>query len=174
MAVTSSRTLTKTFARSELLKWQILTALRRTVSLREETRIRLNQALDRQWVKAVHIYGITDEGECSGKLILQVDWDEYKLHIYRGKGVITIDGSWTNRTALEVDEAVSIFTEWVEQHRLTTRYAIESVTPEDGTELSRFLGFLPTEEPKWSGDAHGTTLSNRDLSELSIGCFFAD
>ena len=113
MAVTTSRTITRTFARSELIKWQILPALRRTVTLREEIKWRIAQALDRHWIKAVHIYALNADGQCSGELCLEIDWKEYQIQVYRGKGVVTIDENWVERTALEVDEAISVFNEWV-------------------------------------------------------------
>src|SRR5438876_643879 len=98
--------------------------LRRTTNISQETLQTLIIGVDRRWIASFLVYGFDHSNLCRAELTFEIDWDEYQLHMSRGKTTVTIDQRWENDTAIEVDEVIRLFNEFVETCRLRTEWMV--------------------------------------------------
>ena len=169
MAKTHTASSTITFARMALLKMQIRIALRRASEISKESLAAIEKGLDNRWISEVHIYGLNRSGLCRAQLSLEIDWAEHNLHLSEGRAKVTIDGSWVDNTAVEVDEAVDLFNKYAKQNMLSVKVTISYPSHLDRIYINRQLGFVPAEPIKWAGGVIGNYSKVPELSELKVG-----
>ena len=122
--VTNTRTVTKTFARITLLTMQCRAALRQTTDIDDVALERLMEGVEKQWLRKFSIYALDRERLCRAELTLEIDWDKYNFQISIGKATISIDEKWKDNTAIEVDEAVRAFKNFVREFSLSTKWVV--------------------------------------------------
>lgn len=172
MAYTSTRTATKTFTRIQLIKTQVRIALRRTTDVSSEALKRIyDKGIDNRWIKKITVYGMDSKKYCRAQLTLEIDWEEHNLQLARGKATIAIDGRWQNDTAIELDEVISLFNEYVSEYSLTTQIQFNYVDGLDRDAANQNLGCVSAEPIKWE---RGWSSAIPELPELRVGCYLAD
>ena len=125
MARTFSYTSTKTFARIDLLSTQIRIALRRTTDISPSTLEQIELGVKKQWIQMVNLYRFDNKNLCRAEVILEIDWDEHKLQLSKGKATVLRDvDKWTGDTAIELDEAIMLFNQFVADESLRTKWTV--------------------------------------------------
>jgi hypothetical protein len=126
--------------------------------------------VDEQWIRTVHVYGIDKSNLCHAQLTLEINWREHNLQISMGRVAISIDEKvWVDNTAVEVDEMVRLFNEYVKAKNLRTKWAIVYRPGLDRDRLNRILGFRRAKKVKWAGKAMSSKNLVPDLPELCVG-----
>ena len=173
-------TAAKTFARIALLKIQLRTVLRRTTDISEGTLNRLMSGVDKRLICGFSIYALDGKGLCRAELDLDIDWSEHDVQLAIGKATIAIDETkWQNDTAIEIDEAVNAFKEFVAQERLRTELRTPLI-PEVRNDAERYkqaldeLGLVLADPVKWAGTKAGVELGIDELPELRVGLFLCE
>lgn len=173
MARTQTTSTTRTFARLDLLKIQVMTALRRSgVSESVASKVRLG--LDKRYIAIVDVYGVDSAGMAWCHLRLTIDWRAHKLHIEAGRTTVQIDGRWIDNTAVEIDETLRVFEAYMASRPLTIKLFVEYAEGVDRNRADAELGFVPGTRPNWAGEPVGDSYNVRDLDELSIGIEMVD
>lgn len=173
--MTTTVTGTKTFQRLELIITQYRVALRRLrIPMDDITRI--ERGLRNRWISEIKVYAMDSSKLCRGMLVLAVDWDEYDRQIARGKATVTIDERWTDSLAIELDEALKLFSEFVSTYSLTTIWQLShprSVTsnPAKKQEVMRNLNLVDADTVKWAPKSAGSRSKIPELSEFSVGTY---
>lgn len=174
MASTFTQTATKTFARLALLKAQVRIALRRTTnitpSILEKT---FDQGLEHKWISKITIYAVDSDKCCRAQLILDIDWDEYDFQLAQGKATVAIDQRWQDDTAIELDEIIKLFNEYVAEYSLNTKYQVTRRAGFSKEMVQEALGLCDAEPIKWK-QRNGYSTKIPELSELRIGFYVAD
>jgi hypothetical protein len=161
-----------TFARMGLLKMQIRIALRRTVNITEKSIEAIELGLENKWISQASIYGMDGNNLCRAQLDLAIDWNEYDVHMSKGKATVSIDGSWENNTAVEVDEAAALFNKYVRLNKLSTTWAVFYPPGLNEDEINRRLGFVTIKPIKWAGTGISHQSQIPELPELRVGLRF--
>jgi hypothetical protein len=179
MASTFTQTAAKTFTRIELIKTQVRIALRRTTDISATTlKETFDKGLDNRWISKITIFGMDNKNCCRAQLVLDIDWDEHDLQLAKGKATVAIDGKWKNDTAVELDEIIELFNEYVSHYSLKTMYQTNHPTNNvnadnvkiELSEVMRQLNLVPAEPVQWSH----TQFKVSQLSELRVGCYLAE
>lgn len=179
MTVTQTRTSTKTYTRMALIKEQVRRILRRTTDMSAEAIAKIEKGIDQKYIKKFIVYALNKENLCRGELIFEIDWDEYEIQISRGRTSITIDKRWVDDTAIEVDEVVILFNQFVSTQELTTKsawyYSAEIAgNADEKKRIMAELGHTNFEGVKWSKDKYGVTHQIPELPEVKVGCYLID
>lgn len=180
MANTVTYAKTKTFTRIGAIKRQFRTLLRRATSISLETLEKLEKGLDDPWIAEVSVYGLDKQKLCRAQLILKIDWNEYKLQIDAGRATVAVDEKkWVDETAIEVDECIRLFNDFVEEKSLITEWVVvfaASVRADDTKlkEVRNTLGLQPREPFKWAKKGQGWLDKISELPELRVGCYLVD
>lgn len=179
MTSTYTYSKTRTYARIALLKEQIRRMLRRTTNISQDSLSRLEIGIDKQWISTFLVYAFDNRKLCRAELIFEIDWDEYKLQMSRGKTTVSIDERWIDNTAIEVDEVIILFNDFVRTYSLRTEWMVTYPSWIYKNELKlqevrRSLGLSPAETIKWAGQKHGTSHQIPELPEARVGCYLAD
>ena len=160
-----ARTLTKanTYLRLSLLKLQVRLTLIRVAHLSEEELARtVDQAMDDRTLTKVKIYGMDEQNVCQAGLILTVDWEEHQLQLDNGRKRLSIDSRWRNEMAPEIDEAIRMYSDFVEHEglRIAVHYNIDGDFEKYGLVSAPAISL-----------AEALKLNVPELSELSIAVF---
>jgi hypothetical protein len=179
MTSTRTHTSTKTYTRVALIKEQVRRLLRRTVKLSSEALSKIGMGIDNRWIRKVTIYAMNNENLCRGELIFEIDWEEYDFQVSKGKASVTIDGRWVDDTAIEVDEIINLFNDFVTTYSLLTKcsytYSQEIINDEsEHVRIREILGHVPFEGVKWAKDKHGIVHQIPELPEVTVGCFLVE
>lgn len=170
---------TRTYARLILLKEQVRTMLRRTTSISPEALDRLTLGIERQWISTFYVYAFNNRNLCRAEAIFEIDWNEYELQMSHGKTTVIMDEKWVDNTAIEVDEIVKLFNDFVRTYNLKTEWRVVFApwVYSDGTKLIEVRGTLglgPADQIKWAGKKEGTYHQIPELPEARVGCYLAD
>lgn len=155
MATTVTRTQAITFTRLGIIKIQFRYLLRKTTDISLETLERLEKGLENAWIKQINIYGFDGQKLCRAQLMLQVDWDEYKYQLACGRATVAIDNKWIDNIAIEVDEPIIMFNDFVKEKSLTIKWGVvytKLVYADDAKlkEVRSTLGLEPMGTIKWA------------------------
>lgn len=173
MTQTYTYTVTGTFARAELLKMQFTVALRRTFNASQNEINIIQTGINNRWIRTVKIYGIDVYNLCRAELSLDIDWDEYSHQLQVGRATVTVDARWRDNTAIEVDEAISLFNSTVQGNTLRVVWQVvlaDAVNRDAGIKagVMRALGLVDTTQPTWTGKLTGVPLSVQELPEFKL------
>lgn len=170
----------KTFARVVLLKMQLRAALRRTTNISEERLTSLMKGVSKKMIRNFSIYGFDSTGLCRAELILDIDWGEHDLQVTVGKATVAIDeDKWRDGTAIEVDEAVAAFQDFVEEQNLRTEWR-SRMSREISKDEQKYqaalseLGLTTAEPVKWAGKKQGVQMTIDELPELHVGLYLSE
>jgi len=158
-----------TFARMELLKMQIRIALRRASEISKKNLAAVEKGLDNQWISEVNIYGLDHSGLCRAQLSLEIDWDEHGVQLSEGRARVTIDESWIDNTAVEIDEAVELFNKYVKINNLKVKLRFYYRSYLDVDYINRQLGFVSAEPITWAAPGVSDNREIPELPELKVG-----
>jgi hypothetical protein len=175
MASTSTQTATatKTFTRVRLLKMQVNIALRRTTQISEDIlESTFAKGIERQWINKIMVYGVDSKNYCLAQLTLDVDWDEHNLQINCGKLNVQVSEKWKDSIAIELDEVIKSFNEYVNDHSLTTKVQFSCVNGLDMGMIDRELNACSSQAVEWKTSSWSSSIP--ELSELRVGYYLAD
>jgi hypothetical protein len=172
MATTRTQTATKTYSRIDLLTLQVRVALRRA-GIEPALVEKIRGAVEKHWIARILIYGKDAQGRASCLLLMEIDWPRHTLHAQAGRTTVEIDHRWTGDTAIELDETLSMFEEFIRVKRLRpvleVTYAKSSTATYD--QIQRALGFVDAEPVVWAGYREEVMMKIPELDELSVGFF---
>jgi hypothetical protein len=179
MTGASTFSTTKTYTRIALLKEQVRIMLRRTTNISPEWLRKFEIGIDNHWISTFLVYAFDNRNLCRAELVFEIDWDEYKLQISRGKTTVNIDQRWVDDTAIEVDEVILLFNDFVHTYSLKTEWMVRYPSWIYGdqkklSEVRRALGLTDAEPIKWAGPKQGTSHQIPELREARVGCYLAD
>jgi hypothetical protein len=164
-----------------LLKLQFRSALQRTTSISGDTLSRLEYGIEKQMISKITVYAFDRSNLCRAQLVLEVDWDEYTQQLSQGRALVSIDErKWANNTAMEVNEAANLFSEFVDAYTLRTKWQASHptwVTSNNTTFASvlRDLGLVLAEPVEWAdGTVVGHPLRIPELPEFRVGLYMVD
>lgn len=142
---------TRTFSRIDLLTTQVKIVLRRTTTARPDVLTKIEEGVRKCYIKAVSVVAIDHQGLCRAQLELEIDWDEFNLQISRGKLKVAIDG-WSDDTAIEIDELISLFMKVVRERQLSTEWRCTINPAFDFNTVCSVLDMRRAESIRWSGE----------------------
>ena len=160
-----------TIARLDLIKLQFKIALRRTTGISEHSWKKIEKGLSKGWIKTLNIYAFNSKGLCKAQIELEVDWHQHDVELRNGKTTIALDEGWINNTAIEVDEVIQIFKDYVSHNNLNIKWCVFYPSHLDADEINRKLGFVKAKPIKWSGKKEGANFSIPELKELRVGYY---
>ena len=176
MPVTVTQAKSKTFTRIDLLATQIRISLRRTTDISDIYLELMKKGIKNKWLKQFHIYGLDNTNLCQAQLILETDWDEHNYQLSLTRNTVSIDTKkWQNNTAIEVDEAINLFNEFVKDAELTTEWRVfysdeVEKDPVKRKEVQRELRLVDVPPINWAGETESGDISKiTELPELRIG-----
>lgn len=175
MATTRTKTVTKTYARTDLLIMQVEIALRRTTDI-DKTRLKevFERGLREKMIGEIGIYGVDDQEYCHAQIKIEIDWKRHQFHIREGRGDVTIDSRWVEGTSIEIDVATRNFSKWVNDRNLRTFWYVTYVSGVDRSEANAMLGLRPADPVKWKGKMHSDSFQVDELDELGVGLCAVD
>ena len=170
MAITYSRTATttKTFTRIDLLKLQVVIALRRA-RIDSGTVNKIRNGVEKGWIEKIVVYGIDANDLAWCQLTMTIDWSQHKLHLTAGRISVSIDDRWKNDTAIEVDETLGLFEQYTQAKGLTSKVFVWYPNHVERESVQRALGFVTASPMNWAGQLQGTAMKIPELDELAIG-----
>ncbi len=173
MVYTRTITSTKTFLRIEALKLQIRIALRRAMrpgSLTQQSLNGIMKGVDKQYIGWLRIYGFDYHGNARCELSLRIDWYRYQLHIGAGRTTIEIDDRWPDQTAIELNETLELFNDFVRNNGLRTEWhvAYRAGLPRSAAVINRELGFSAAKPVTWAAGKEGFKHIIPELDEMSV------
>ncbi len=181
MPVTRTGTTTHTFGRINLLATQIKIFLRRTTDISSKDLEIIKEGVENKWLQKFHVYGFDKENFCRVQLTLSIDWNEHNYMVSVGKETVSIeDKKWENNTAIELDEAIRLFTEFVEEASLTTQWRVSysdliEKNPDKKEEVRSKLGLGSGTPINWAVETESKDIPGiPELSELKIGFKWAN
>jgi hypothetical protein len=170
MAITYSRTATttKTFTRIDLLKLQVVIAMRRA-RIDPGTVNKIRTGVEKGWIEKIVVYGIDANNLAWCQLTTTIDWSQHKLHLTAGRITVSIDDRWENDTAIEVDETLGLFEQYTRAKGLTSKAYVWYSNNVDRKSVQEALGFVTAEPMEWAGKLQGTAMKIPELDELAVG-----
>src|SRR6266404_3530448 len=132
MAATYTRTATtsKTFTRIDLLKLQVVIALRRA-RVAPATVGKIRKGVENGWLEKIVVYGVDSSDLVWCQLTLSIDWAQHSIHLTAGRVSVSIDDRWANDTAIEVDETLGLFEQFTRAKGLTSKVHVWYSPQED-------------------------------------------
>jgi len=179
MTSTSTFSAARTYTRIALLKKQVKIMLRRTTNISPDWLRKLELGIDNQWIRTFLVYAFDSRNLCRAELTFEIDWDEYKFQMSRGKTTVNIDQRWVDDTAIEVDEVIILFNDFVQTYSLRTKWIVFYPSWIYGdqaklSEVQRTLGLIDAEPINWAGPKQGTSHQIPEIREARVGCYLAD
>lgn len=172
MATTKTKTVTKTYARTDLLIMQVEIALRRTVDIGETSLKKVfERGLREKIIGEIDIYGVDDQGYCRAQIRIEIDWKRHQLHIQEEREDVTINSRWIEGTSFEIDAATILFNEWVSKRNLRTFCHVIYAPGVDRSEANAMLGLHPADPVKWKGKKCSDSYQVDGLDELCVGLY---
>lgn len=173
MAVTRTTTVTKTFARVELIGLQIGIALRRA-GVAESSARNVLQGASEKLIGEVSLYGLDSTKRCWAELFMKIDWRRHELHMTAGRTTVAIDAGWHDDLSVEVEMSERLFKDFCATHGLNVHLVIRYRPGVDRDAANRRLGFVRAAPVVWRGGAVGTAMSIPELDEFSVGVRLLD
>lgn len=174
MAYTYARTKTTTFTLTRIdgVLSQIRIALRRTYS-NPATIEKVVRGVSQQWLEKITICGEDPSGTIWCQLSLHIDWTRYQLHMTAGRTTMTYDQRWTEGAAIELDEALSLYDQYMRSKGAALSshvyaYCRSSYTTAQVEGVWQALGFVKAQPKRWAGAANGTTMMIPELDEITV------
>jgi hypothetical protein len=169
MAVTTTRTATRTFTRVDLMKLQVERVLSRCRASESHIK-KILRGLDRKVIGEVLVYGVDDSGKCCAELHVEIDWERNQLHVAAGRELVNIDDRWPDDIAIEVDMALRLFDEYCQQKKLRFEIRSRFVSSSDHDELRADMGFVVASPIEWAtGTRVGSVMAVPEIDEFSVG-----
>jgi hypothetical protein len=171
MATTSSRSITQTFTRTELLKLQIVNAVHNTTDTSIEELCRFcDTAIDSKLINEIIIRGLDKDNYCHVEMSLKIDWKEHEYHLSCEKTTIQIGSEWKDNTAYEIGTIIKLFNLFVEEKKLDRKWYFCYTEGVDVLSARAMLGSSTVSPVKWKAGTKGKTdeLTIKQLSELSV------
>lgn len=168
MAFTRTATVTKTFSRIDLLKMQVTIALRRT-RVAKTTISKIQMGMDRRWIEKIIIYGVDGTGKAWCGLTIRIDWARHQLHMAAGRTTVAIDERWEDDTAVELDETLRLFEDFVATRDLQPLIHVWYPSGLNHSQIRQDLGFVTANSVSWAGHHHGVTVGIPEIDEMTIG-----
>ena len=168
MAFTRTVTVSKAFSRNDLLRLQVTIGLRRA-KVEQGTIDKLRTAVARHWVEKIVVYGVDTSERAWCSLTMSIDWGRHELHLAAGRTTVSIDERWGNDTAVELDETLLLFEEFVAARKLTPRVHVWYTKGTDHNAIRTALGFVTAKPMGWAGYARGVVVGIPEIDEMSIG-----
>ncbi|OCQ95647.1 hypothetical protein BCD67_10540 [Oscillatoriales cyanobacterium USR001] len=170
---------TTTWTRIEAIKSQVNIALRHTTEISLQLiQESILKRIENKWISKIHVYALDSENLCRAQLSIEIDWDEYNLQISNGKTtvVITEDGrTWIDNTAIELDEAILLFNDYVRDHSLKTKCYTPYAPGVNREEVNRILGMVNGEPIRWKDKANQVfQFKIPEIKELRVGFYCVD
>lgn len=171
MAYTFARTKTTTFTltRIDLLVSQVRIAMRRT-GLPAATIQKVVRGVQEKWIEKITICAEDGKGLIWCQLVLHIDWARHELHLVAGRTTVTYDDRWTEGTAIELDEALNLYNQYVRSqgNRLRPHLYVYYLRSVGRDQANRQLGFTPAAPKKWAGERGGTRMMIPELDEVTV------
>ncbi|MEA5470984.1 hypothetical protein [Spirulina sp. 06S082] len=172
--MTFTNTYTTTSSRLSLLRMQIRIALRQTTDISEfSLKNTIEKGIEKQWIEKVYIYAFDNNNLCRGELIFKIDWNLHNSFISDGKATIALDPRYwiaDDLLAIEVDEAVKLFNEFIDQNNLNTKWRASYLSSVDRDYANSQLGLKRGDPIKWAGENLAQkNIELAKLPELNIG-----
>jgi hypothetical protein len=175
MAMTSTLSKTKTYARIDLLKLQVSIALRRTTNLSDVALERLLKGVQNQWINRIDIYGVDSTEEARCQLRVLIDWQRHEVHIAAGRTTVSPHQGWPDDLAFELGDSIELFMEYVRAHRLTTTWFTGH--PDLGERRAAIfaeLGLVDADTPSWAGGKVNVTFNVPELDEMTVALYLLE
>lgn len=178
MTYTRTYSATKTYVRKEALKLQIHIALLRSMqpnSLSQASLERLFKGIENEWIDKLWIYGLDGAARARAALVIQIDWNQYRIHINAGRTHVAIDERWPGETAIELAAALRLFSEFCRNNRLRTEWRVGYRQGLDVHAIDRALGFRRAALINWAGtpeDAMGNPIPELDEMRVQLRIVF--
>lgn len=128
------------------------------------------KGIEKRWICSVQVHGVDSIGLCRARIQLAVDWSEHGAKLVSGRATVLVDSRWTDETAVEVQEAVELFQEYVSAKSLTSRWTVTYSPGVDGAFANRELGFSPAKPINWASPPQSVNFEVPELSELTVSC----
>ncbi|MFL5963787.1 MAG: hypothetical protein ACJ757_12930 [Gaiellaceae bacterium] len=148
--MTQTRTLvrTLTFTRTDFLVRQIDFVVRETTSSSSFEAV-MRRGAENEWIAAVKIQGLTSSNKIAEELRFSFDWNEHRLQIESGNGVIHVDprvpeGEWM---AHAIGLLINDFNEIRDDGSLRATWTLE-FTPKAWADIGRVMRELGL---RWGG-----------------------
>lgn len=172
MAFTGTWATTGTYTRIDLITLQVRIGLRRSTTISQASLAAVQKGIDNHWIKKVSVYGFDNDKLCRAQLVLEIDWNEYNSFLSAGKATVAVDQKWIDNTAIEIDEAVNLFNNFVTQNNLKPEWRVTYVSWVDRDDINRQLGFTRSEPIKWV-EQNGRSWINSipEIPELYVGLY---
>ena len=168
MAITRTRTATKTFTRLTLIKLQLDRILSRC-NVDNDTIMKILGGIDEKWIEDLHVYGLDPAARCWAELHVKIDWDRNELHVTAGREQLTIDTRWRDDIAIEVEKTLALFEEYCQDKSLHFDAHVRYRLGVNRDMVNRRLGFVAAEPVQWAGQSFGSAMSVPELDEFTIG-----
>lgn len=168
MAITRTRTVTKTFTRTDLIKLQVDIALNR-VGIPAASIKRFLLGLEYRWIAEISVYALDSHGQCWSELFFRVDWERNQFHILAGRDSVAIDERWRNDTAVEVERTLNLFYEYAMEHRLNVICHSRYRPGVDRAHANRTLGMVDASPVTWLGGTIGSSMTVPEVDEFTVG-----
>ncbi|HKF56116.1 MAG TPA: hypothetical protein VKJ45_11745 [Blastocatellia bacterium] len=171
MVYTRTFTSTKTFLRVQALKLQLRIALRRALrpgALTQASIDGIMKGVDKEYIEWLRIYGFDVSGRARCELSLHIDWNRYEVHIGAGRTTIEIDDRWPDQAAIELNETLELFNEFVVNNNLSTKWRVAYRPWLSGEAINRELGFVTPKPLTWAGKREGFANVIPELDEIRI------
>jgi hypothetical protein len=175
MATTSTLTRTKTFVRIELLKLQVSIALRRTTTLSGSALDRLLKGVQNQWINRINVYGLDADKKARCQLVIQIDWQRYRVHIAAGRTTVSTGKGWPSDLAFEIGDSIQLFQDYVRENSLSTYWTANQ--PDLGTKRDQVLkemGLKDADPITWAGSKESVHFNVPELDELGVELYLSD
>jgi hypothetical protein len=168
MAITRTRTATKTFTRVVLIKLQVDRILSRC-DIDSDTIMKIFTGIDEKWIQDVHVYGLDSTGQCWAELHVKIDWERNQLHVTAGREQVSIDSRWRDDIAIEVEKTLGLFEEYCKDKSLRFNVHVRYRSGVNVAHANSRLGFVAAERVRWAGEYFGSAMSVPEIDEFSIG-----
>lgn len=168
MAVTKTRTQTKTFTRISLMKLQVDRILTRS-RVGQSTIEKILDGIDRKWIAEVSLYGLDDDGKCWSEMYVKIDWDRNRIHVSAGRDSVAIDDRWRDDVAIEVEKVMELFEEYAEAQDLRIKCHTRYASGVDRDKANEVLGMKSVSKVKWAGGSEGSAMTVPEIDEFTVG-----
>lgn len=166
MSQTKAKTFT--FARMQLLTMQVRIALRRATGIAPHELASVEKGVQNKWITRVSIFGLDARNLCKAELSLEIDWLRHEVHISQGRGMVATD-AWGGDTAIELQEALTVFTDFVAESKLSSSWVVTYSSNVDVNMVDRELGFSRVNFPKWASSPDAQSrLRPKEIDEFGI------
>jgi hypothetical protein len=170
MTMASTRSITKAYARIDLLKLQFSVALKRTTDLSDAAVERLLKGIENQWINRIEIYGVDSADKAWCQLRIIIDWRRHQIHIAAGRTVVSPYKGWPDDLAFELSDTIEVFMEYVRQYGLETTWITgHPRLGERRAAIFAELGLVDRDAPAWARRrVANTAFSVPELDELTV------